>query len=234
MLKINGLRINKLVDTKIKQNNAKTNYVGLSIFEKVNDFCEFLEQEIKAHFENNYYLGSTTFIFTHFDASLNSTFIFKIETEECSEEDYQQIDFCAIRRPEREEIAKVVCDGQSRISNGILYGGIASVILAVNKAIDLLILDFDLNLPQIDDGYRESVISKCVDLIDDDIQLRKITDLSLQQAVNLAALLMKIEIDFQKYTENIPTVGGVVKIATIDANGFKFVSGHEIIRPERM
>jgi hypothetical protein len=65
----------------------------------------------------------------------------------------------------------------------------------------------------------------------EDIKINKLTELSLQQAVDLSCLLMKIEIDIQKYTENIPTVGGVIKIATIDASGFRFVSGNEIVIP---
>ena len=64
-----------------------------------------------------------------------------------------------------------------------------------------------------------------------EMKIFKLSELSLQQAVDLAYLLMKIEIDFQTYTENIPTVGGVIKIATIDKMGFNFISGHDIIKP---
>jgi len=63
------------------------------------------------------------------------------------------------------------------------------------------------------------------------MKIFKLSELSLQQAVDLANLLMKIEIDFQTYTENISTVGGVIKIAIIDKNGFRYISGHEIIKP---
>ena len=66
----------------------------------------------------------------------------------------------------------------------------------------------------------------------DDMKINRLADLSLQQAVDLASLLMKIEINFQKYTENIPTVGGVVKLAIINKDGFKFISGNEILKSE--
>jgi len=60
----------------------------------------------------------------------------------------------------------------------------------------------------------------------------KLRDLSLQQAVDLASLLMRIEIDIQKYTENIPSVGGVIKLAVIDADGFRYIAGNEIVKHE--
>ncbi len=56
----------------------------------------------------------------------------------------------------------------------------------------------------------------------------KLRELSLQQSVDLACLLMRIERDIQKYTENIPTVGGNVKVAIIDDKGFRFLAGHEL------
>lgn len=59
----------------------------------------------------------------------------------------------------------------------------------------------------------------------------KLKQLSIQQAVNLAFLLMKVEIEFQQYTKDIPAVGGVIKIATIDKNGFKFIGGNDIKVP---
>ena len=46
--------------------------------------------------------------------------------------------------------------------------------------------------------------------------------------------IYKIEINFQKYTENIPTVGGVIKVAVIDKEGFKFISGNEILKSENL
>lgn len=66
------------------------------------------------------------------------------------------------------------------------------------------------------------------------MKINRLADLSLQQAVDLASLLMKIEINFQKYTENIPTVDGVIKLAIIDKDGFKFISGNEILKSENL
>lgn len=66
------------------------------------------------------------------------------------------------------------------------------------------------------------------------MKIIKLSDLSLQQAVDLASLLMRLEIDFQNYTEEISTVGGVIKLAVIDKQGFRYLSGHEIEKPNNI
>ncbi len=67
-----------------------------------------------------------------------------------------------------------------------------------------------------------------------DVKITQLTDLSLQQAVDLAGLLMSLEIDIQKYTENVPTVGGAIKLAVIDKKGFCFVLGDSIVGPHTL
>ncbi len=69
------------------------------------------------------------------------------------------------------------------------------------------------------------------DTMTESLKIFKLNNLSLQQAVNLAALLMRIERDLQSFTENIPTVGGVIKMAVIDKDGFRMILGDEIETP---
>lgn len=66
------------------------------------------------------------------------------------------------------------------------------------------------------------------------MELLNLSDLSLQQAVDLASLLMRLEVDFQKYTRNIPTVGGVIKLAVIDEKGFRFILGDTVEPPKHI
>jgi hypothetical protein len=47
----------------------------------------------------------------------------------------------------------------------------------------------------------------------------------------MAYLLLKMEITFQASTETIPTVGGRIKIAVIDKHGFRYITGHNILKP---
>ena len=100
---------------------------------------------------------------------------------------------------------------------------------------DRIFKDYGIKKENIPENYVNEMFSDrsiVTSRFYDDIKMPKIIELSLQQAINLACLLMKIERDIQKYTENIPTVGGVVKIGVIDNNGFKLISGM-IFRPWR-
>jgi hypothetical protein len=46
---------------------------------------------------------------------------------------------------------------------------------------------------------------------------------------------MRLEVDFQKYTKNMPTVGGVIKLAVIDEHeGFRFILGDKIEPPKHI
>lgn len=233
---INEMRIRQLVAKKKAINQENQDFSNWTIQEKVNDFCQFVRSEIKNYTERNELsiVGETVFLFTHFDDKAPETLIFKITTVECSSEDFKDPGFDPVPVPSKQENAKIVCDGQNRISNGILYGGIETVIKSVNKTIEVLSESYGYDSNLVDNEGRRKIFRECIDLIDEDIQLRKMSELSLQQAVDLAALLMRIEIDFQKYTSNIPTVGGLVKIATINSKGFQFVSGHEITTPKLM
>ncbi|MCU0469031.1 MAG: hypothetical protein MUF58_10540 [Arcicella sp.] len=231
---INKKRIREIIESKVLLNEqAKLEYEKLSIHEKLLDFCEYIENELKNHLNNEYSVGRTIFIITHFDKESKKTVIYKIETNECTKDDLNNIGFKFVNIPEPETF-KVVCDGQNRISENILFGGIGNMYQVTVSTIRKIKNDFKLGDELINTEYINSVIKEVMPLIDDDIHITKLSELSLQQAVDLASLLMKIEIDFQKYTTNIPTVGGVIKIATINKDGFKFVSGNEIIKPKIM
>lgn len=90
---------------------------------------------------------------------------------------------------------------------------------------------------KIDDKYHEAVYSELrksgqLSTMDDDMQMFKISSLSLQQAVDLACLLMRLEMDIQQYTKNIPTVGGLIKLATIDKDGIRLITGDNVVKPD--
>lgn len=119
-----------------------------------------------------------------------------------------------------------------------MFGEIDFFIDITPKIIEKVIADFKIPESSIPENYVIDFFKESKTLLSnefyDDMKNSKLADLSLQQAVDLASLLMKIEINFQKYTENIPTVGGVVKLAVIDKDGFRFINGHEILKPENL
>lgn len=94
--------------------------------------------------------------------------------------------------------------------------------------------DFGIDTSKISKEYIEKLrkdSSVVPSTMFSDMKIFRLSELSLQQAVDLAYLLMRVEIDFQNYTENIPRVGGVIKLAVIDKNGFRFISGNDIVKP---
>jgi len=134
---------------------------------------------------------------------------------------------------EMPENIKVVCDGQNRISERILFGDFNAAFDLMPKIVQRVAKDFKLPADKVGQEYWSSILedeSIINEQMWSEAKINKLTGLSLQQAVDLANLLMKTEIDIQKYTENIPTVGGIIKITVIDDEGFKFVSGNTIVK----
>ena len=132
------------------------------------------------------------------------------------------------------EYEKVVCDGQNGISEKILFGDILTVYNMIPRIAKKVALDFGIDEQKVSESYINK-LRKDKDIVPpslfSEMKIFKLGELSLQQAVDLANLLMKVEIDFQNYTEDIPTVGGVIKLAIIDKKGFRFIAGHEITKP---
>lgn len=131
---------------------------------------------------------------------------------------------------------RVVCDGQNKLSDKVLYG-IGKTLYHEFPAMVKNILA-RLNLPDgtVPDGFINELIQDDFfkEIFFGDIELLNLSELSVQQAVDLASLLMRLEVDFQKYTKTIPTVGGVIKLAIIDDDGFKFISGHDVEKPKHI
>jgi hypothetical protein len=125
----------------------------------------------------------------------------------------------------------VVCDGQNKLADRLLYGGLNSVNDALEGIVQQVLKDFNIDSAAMPVGYIDTLAAGPAVLTSSafaDMKILGLRNLSLQQAVDLASLLMSIEINFQKYTENIPTVGGVVKLAVIDKAGFRIIKGEEV------
>ena len=71
------------------------------------------------------------------------------------------------------------------------------------------------------------------DLVKEDFRWLQLRELSLQEAIDFSALLVRIVMDIQMYTQNVPTVGGLIKLAVITKpNGFQWISGEKLITPK--
>lgn len=233
---INKKRIGKIVNDIITKNKKDRTYARKKTDEKIDAFIEYLKPDIVEHIKKSKIITSTVFVFTHFNKTDEKTSIFKLKTKEITLEQYTaNPNIELVEKETFQDLFKVVCEGQNRISERILWGELEFLYYIVPRILGKVIEDFPEMKGKITSEYINQTLThndiSNNGYIDQDVKMRKLTNLSLQQAVDLACLLMKIEVDIQKFTENIQTVGGVIKLAVIDNKGFRFVSGDEIEIP---
>ena len=232
---INGKRIEELVEELIIQNNTDPDHVNKELETRVVDFCDFFAAKVTEHVNSNGRFNGTSFIYTNYNKDTHRTCIYKIYLHGAFKKDIDDPNFKPYDYHIQPDIFKVVCDGQNRISERILFGDIDTTTTLIPKIVNQIIKDHGLSVNP--ETYSEVVFealqkSGQLATLNDDMKMFQISSLSLQQAVDLACLLMRLEMDFQQYTQNIPTVGGLIKLATIDKDGIKLISGNGIMKPE--
>ena len=142
---------------------------------------------------------------TYYDKPSHKTEIYKAIINEITADslDINNYNYVALHR--EQDWAKVVCDGQNKISENVLYGSgktlfnnfvpiVTDILRRLNLADGVLPPDF-MNTLINDPFYGQMFYG--------DAEITNLSELSLQQAVDLATLLMRLEVDFQKYTKTI-------------------------------
>ena len=178
-------------------------------------------------------ISETILLITFYAPGNNKTTVYKLIVKSAIKEDFDEEGFEVVEADVVPDHIKVVCDGQNRMAERILFGDFNAAFDLIPKIVMRVAKDFKIPDEKVDQEYwitileDENIISEQMRA---EAKINKLTGLSLQQAVDLANLLMKIEIDLQKYTENIPTVGGVIKLAVIDDDGFRYVAGNTIVK----
>ncbi|MFC4213503.1 hypothetical protein ACFOWA_20080 [Pedobacter lithocola] len=230
---INNKRIKKLIQEAIKKFKPTGRNTVKNIGDKISQLIDFITQEVKKFLNANLRISETIFIVTFYAPNTNKTTIYKLTVKQSRQEDLEDEEFEFVDVDEMPENIKVVCDGQNRMAERILFGDFNAAFDLIPKIVQRVAKDFKLPANKVGQDYWSSILedeSIINEQMWSEAKINKLTGLSLQQAVDLANLLMKMEIDIQKYTENIPTVGGVIKLAVIDDEGFKFVSGNTIVK----
>lgn len=226
---LNGKTMEEIIDL------CKVN-LPTKLEDKVEKVKNVAYEHAKSWVEEKGSISTTVFMLTHYDRIVKKTKIYKIVVNQAVKDELAEANFELVSVYEEPERFKVVCDGQNRISERILFGDVDTLLNLIPTIANKIFDDFkikaeDVPVDYIQNLYRDKSI--VTSTFYEDIKINKLTELSLQQAYDLASLLMKIEMNMQKYTENIPTVGGVVKIAVIDDKGFKFIHGNEIHPEEK-
>lgn len=232
---INGKKIEQIIAEIQSRSQSLTEpktYREFSLDEKVANFCELLTEHVRLHLSVIPWISETIFLLTHYNKIDYNTSIFKIKVNQTDATALSDDQFEFVQCEKLRDFEKVVCEGQSRISDRILYGDLETFWDLVPHLVQKITADHNIDKTEEEiEAYIQDILIKDVmrnPKYLDDMKLYQLTDLSLQQAVDLAQLLMKIEIDIQKYTKNIPNVGGVIKIAVIDNEGFRWVSGNKL------
>ena len=217
--------INAAKKALIKKGDSK------KIKERVEELGAYLNDEAVKCLKAGNLVRPAILIITRYSKSSQKTIVYKLYIKRSSPENLKQEGYKCISFNEQPEYFTVVCEGQNRISERILWGDIDTISEIIPKVAKTIFKDFTILAENIPDGYVDKLAQNAEVLPAsylEDIKMRKLSQLSLQQAIDLACLLMRIERDIQKYTENIPTVGGNVKVAVIDDKGFRFLSGHDL------
>lgn len=234
---INDQNIEEFLLKIIKKNSNKKNYKRKGIKTKIKELCDSITLEVKLHIKKYSLIYTIVFIITHFDPKTYKTIIYRITVLASTKDDLKDSNHKYIDCKMTDEFEKVVYDGQSAISEGILFGDFFTVYFLVPKIAKKIFSDLKIDESSLPKNYidklrkDDSITTKSVI---EGMKMFKLKTLSLQQAVDLAWLLMSVEIAFQKYTEDIPTVGGVIKLAVIDQNGFRFITGDSVIKPKSL
>jgi len=228
--RIGHQRISEVVSAFSRHTEGIAEYSNWTLNKKVEEFCKHLRRTIRS----SEVAGpiSTYFVFTNFNTKKADTDILEINLLAVKRGRHATIR-CDKKQYPRE--MKLVMNGQNGISSTLLYGCAMKAQYLQREFIGKFIQQANV---KISDKRKEAILSdlnsnifKYHPELLDELQAFKLRELSMQEAVNLAYLLLKVEMDFQKYTQDIPTIGGVIKIATIDSSGYHVISGNQTISP---
>ncbi len=211
----------------------KAVYYAKPITERLTEFCDKIKEEVIEHLKN-YDVRETDFIFSHFNRIKNEPQIFVIKIKEIDKSSFDPADPSLVTFVERTNLM-VVTDGQDSFVDRLIFGSLYRNIHKVKQAFVKYIEDKIKPPAELLEECKNEIahIDFMKSEIQEDIFSIDFRELSLQEAVDFACLLIKIVMDIQVYTEKIPTVGGLIRLAVISKDkGFDWISGDKIIPPK--
>ncbi|NQX97345.1 MAG: hypothetical protein HRT73_05620 [Flavobacteriales bacterium] len=233
---INGVEVKDVVLNYSKIHKKEAEYKTKKIELIAEGFCKYLKNQVLKHLKDNDYFSNTDFIMSHYSKKEQKPYIFKIRIRHVTLKEVEENSNYEFIKYDNESGYGVVTSGQDRIIDRMLFGSLYMDAMNIARKVSNAIFN-ELKSQKKTRDRVERLITYGEDFIlnediKKEIKLVSIRDLSLQEAVDFAALLMKIVMDIQVYTEKTPTVGGQIKLTVIRNEGVKEVLGHEIISPE--
>src|SRR6185437_15404894 len=198
---INGKKIKEIINEAIKKLRPSSRK---PIARRVSELEAFIATEVKKFLATNAVIYSTVLIITNYNPKTYKTTIFRMQVNPATGEDLYKPDFEFVKTTMEPDNYPVICDGHNKVSERLLFGPIPTILDSLSKIVQKVAEDFGVDRDKITDDYIGSFLDDIATDEDyNDVKIHKLSELSLQQAVDLASLLMRIEIDIQKYTENI-------------------------------
>jgi hypothetical protein len=231
---INGKNISDIIHEFIMHQSDLENF-NIPFRTKLQQLSNFLNIQVTEHLAKYSKMDYCVFMITFYEIATYKVHIYKAVIAEVLSGAIANSDFNFVTLNQEADWIKVVSDGQNKISDSVLYGFgktfynrfpsiVATIVDKLKLAEGVVPPDFLKTLE--DDPILNQMFYG-------DIEMLNLSELSLPQAVDLASLLMRLEVDFQKYTKDMPTVGGVIKLAVIDEKeGFRFILGDKIEPPK--
>lgn len=218
---VNDKSMGELIE-EFKETSGNTGELAGKAPAKLGRFCNFLNAQIRVHLDHYKYIGRSVLILTCYDHQTMHTHICRIRIREYT---YDCLGWCDSFVSAKYIQDKIVCYGQYQISRSILRGfdlGDSRSLPQLVKNVLKRLRSPDQHLPgkfihliTTDPFYRF--------LLSNNLKTINISDLSLQKAIDLASLLMRLEVDYFTLTRTSPKVGGAIQLAAIDGGGFQFV-----------
>jgi hypothetical protein len=220
IIAINDKSMRELVETyqgHIKERAGQPAFAG-----RLNDFRVFLDDQIKAHMVRYQQLEKSTLLMAGYDPQTMRSSISRIRIRECKSPLPPDQGSCLSIK---HQSASIIHYGQSRICPSIIQGfqwksnrdlpHLVRNIIKRLRSPDHQLPGAFLNMINKDPFYRL--------LFARDLKYLELSSLNIQQAVDLASLLMRLEIDLFKVTHTRPQVGGTIQLAAITEKGFHFI-----------
>ncbi|MBF4515802.1 hypothetical protein IRZ71_05585 [Flavobacterium sp. ANB] len=228
---INGKEIKDIVKSIAIDIQADEGvYYARDIEDILKDLCSKVRVEVFEHLKNNDF-GETDFVFSHFNRGKNKPQVFVIRMRASSKDNYDVADDTIVSYSEKSHL-KIITDGQDGFVDRLIFGSLYTNIIDVKD----FFIEYIIKKCKPKSTKKAEIISEIEDMsfleniIKNDVFYIKFRELSLQEAVDLASLLIKIIMDIQVYTEKIPTVGGLIRLAIINKEtGFQWISGDKIV-----
>lgn len=211
----------------------ESEYNAKTIDQVLNEFCSKIKAEILEHLTHSHF-SPFEFIFSHYNTRDNKPQVFVIKTKFLDRENFDPLDPEIITFADQSHLGTVT-DGQDTYVERLIFGTLFTNVIQIKQEVIQKITEtLDLSEEQrelITNGIKDFEFLK--ETVFKDMFGINFRELSLQEAINFAALLLKIVMDIQVYTEKIPTVGGIMRLAYIHKeHGFKWVSGDTLEVPQ--